>query len=93
MSDKKINISLKEEKDINNKYKKNILNNLDKLTVAKYEINPNLPLDPMFYDILCINCYECVKANEVDFHSEYCVIQSDESKINISLIKKFSANL
>jgi len=72
-----LNISIKEK---NSKYKKNILDNLDNIAVAKYEINPYLPLDPIFYDILCINCYECVKANEVDFHSEYCIIQSEESK-------------
>jgi len=65
-------------RDKNSKYKKNILHNLDVISVAKYEINPNIPLDPIFYDILCINCYECVKAYEVDFHSEYCIINSDE---------------
>lgn len=68
----------------NSKYKKNIMHNLDEIAVVKYEINPNLPLDPTFYDILCINCYECIKANEVDFHSEYCIIHSneyDQSKI------------
>ncbi len=73
---KDLNISLN---DKNSKYKKNILFNLDNIAVAKYEINPNIPLDPIFYDILCINCYECIKANEVDFHSEYCIVQSDEA--------------
>lgn len=75
-NNKDLNIS---NNDKNSKYKKNILLNLDNIAVAKYEINPNIPLDPIFYDILCINCYECVKANEVDFHSEYCIIQSDEA--------------
>jgi hypothetical protein len=56
------------------KYQKNILHNLDSIAVMQYNINPNLPLDPMFFDILCINCYECVKPQEVDEHSEYCVI-------------------
>jgi len=73
---KDLNISLN---DKNSKYKKNILFNLDNIAVVKYEINPNIPLDPIFYDILCINCYECIKANEVDFHSEYCIVQSDEA--------------
>jgi hypothetical protein len=59
---------------------------LDNIAVTKYEINPNLPLDPIFYDILCINCYECVKANEVDFHSEYCIIQSNEGKFEFYIL-------
>ena len=64
----------------NSKYKKNILNMLENISIAKYDLNPNLPVDPMFYDILCINCYECVKSSEVDFHSEFCMIQPEESK-------------
>ncbi len=60
------------------KYQKNIINSLDNICIAQYNINPNLPLDPLFFDILCINCYECVKCTEVDRHSEICVIQPDE---------------
>ena len=44
----------------------------------QYSINPNMPFDPTFYDILCIHCYECVKPTEVDEHSEYCVIHPDD---------------
>jgi hypothetical protein len=66
--------------DNTNKYQKNIINSLDSIAVIQYNINPNLPLDPLFFDILCINCYENVKPNEVDEHSEYCVIQPDDYK-------------
>jgi hypothetical protein len=56
------------------KYQSNIIHSLDSIAIMQYNINPNLPLDPMFFDILCINCYECVKPNEVDEHSEFCII-------------------
>ncbi len=71
------NINSQSESD---KYKKNILNNLDNIAIAKYYINPKIPLDPIFYDILCINCHECVKPDEVDIHSEYCIIQNEKGK-------------
>ncbi len=56
-------------------YKKNIINSLDQICVSQYNIGSNFPLDHKFMDILCINCYECVKCNEVDKHSETCVIK------------------
>jgi hypothetical protein len=61
-----------------NKYQKNIILSLDNIAVIQYTINPNLPLDPMFFDILCINCYECVRPTEVDQHSQFCIIQPDD---------------
>lgn len=60
------------------KYQKNIINSLDSICVSQYNINPNFPFDPYFFDILCINCYECVKYSEVDKHSKTCVIRPDE---------------
>jgi hypothetical protein len=33
----------------------------------------------MFFDVLCINCYECVKYTEVDLHSDYCIMQPEEN--------------
>ena len=60
------------------KYQKNIINRLDSICVAQYNINPNFPFDPLFFDVLCINCYECVKYIEVDKHSDLCVIRPDE---------------
>ena len=62
------------------KYQKNIINCLDKICVAQYNINPIFHLDPLFFDILCINCYECVKYHEVDKHSEICIVHPDEGK-------------
>jgi hypothetical protein len=60
------------------KYQKNIIQSLDSIAIMHYSINTNLPLDPMFFDILCINCYECVKPTEVDNHSQFCVIHPDD---------------
>jgi hypothetical protein len=56
-------------------YKKNIINSLDQICVSQYNVGSNFPLDHKFMDILCINCYECVKCNEVDKHSETCVVK------------------
>lgn len=56
-------------------YKRNIIDSLDKMCIAQYNIGQNFPFDPKFLDILCINCYECVKYYEVDKHSEICVIK------------------
>jgi hypothetical protein len=60
------------------KYQKNIIHALDSISISQYNINSNIPLDPMFFDVLCINCYECVKYNEIDEHSEICIIHSDD---------------
>ena len=76
--DKDKSISMEED---DTKYQKNIINSLDNICIAQYNINPNFPLDPLFFDILCINCYECVKYSEVDNHSEICVVRPDEGKI------------
>ncbi len=32
----------------------------------------SLPLGVNYVDVLCVNCYECVKANEVNQHSLKC---------------------
>lgn len=61
------------------KYQKNIIDSLNSISVQNYNIGSNIPLDPTFFDILCTNCYECVKPNEVDRHSDFCIMQSDES--------------
>ena len=52
---------------ISSEYQKNIITNLDSIAVAQYSINPNIPLDPSFFDVLCINCYECVKFKKLTF--------------------------
>lgn len=31
-----------------------------------------LTANPQYVDVLCVNCYECVKHVDVDHHSEYC---------------------
>ena len=64
-------------------YKKNMLESLDKICVTQYNLGNNFPFDPKFQDILCINCYECVKYSEVDFHSERCVsVPYDDDNYN-----------
>jgi hypothetical protein len=72
------NLNKSDPSETEEKYQKNIIDSLDNICIAQYNINPNLPLDPLFFDVLCINCYECVKCIEVDRHSEICVIQPDE---------------
>lgn len=32
-----------------------------------------LPLDGMAIDVICVNCYECVKFDYVDEHSNFCI--------------------
>ena len=72
-----------EEKDIKSKYQKNIITSLDNITIMKYQINDSsIPLDPSFLDVLCINCYECIKFNEMDLHSQKCIIKLDYFKDN-----------
>jgi len=56
-------------------YKDNIIKNLDSIVIKKYEIHNDFPLNPKFYDVLCINCYECIKLEECDKHSEICIIK------------------
>lgn len=68
-----------ERNSTNVKYQKNIINSLDSISIIQYTINSNIPLDPMFFDVLCITCYECVKYTEVDMHSEYCLYQPEEN--------------
>ena len=49
----------------------------------KYEINDSIiPLDPSFLDVLCINCYECIKFEDMDLHSQNCIIELDYFKDN-----------
>ena len=72
-----------EAKDIKNKYQKNIITSLDNITIMKYQINDStIPLDPSFLDVLCINCYECIKFDEMDLHSVRCVIKLEDFKDN-----------
>ena len=66
-------------------YKNNILDNLEKIVISKYQIKDDIPLDPKFYDVLCINCYECVKFNDIDQHSTFCVIKLEIGILNIYL--------
>lgn len=66
-------------------YQKNIINSLNSISIQNYHIGVNIPLDPTFFDILCTNCYECVKPNEVDRHSDYCIMQPEDSTYTILL--------
>lgn len=71
------------ESNLNSQYKKNIISSLDNILIMKYQIhNSKIPLNPSFMDVLCINCYECVKFGDMDFHSQKCVIGVDEFKEN-----------
>ena len=72
-----------ESKEIKNKYQKNIITSLDNITIMKYQINDSaIPLDPSFLDVLCINCYECIKFEDMDLHSQKCVIKLSGFKDN-----------
>ena len=54
----------------NNKFKSNIL--------ASKTINPiiiNNYINPFLLDILCINCYNFIKIEDIDKHSETCLIK------------------
>lgn len=31
-----------------------------------------LPIDALAIDVLCVNCYECIKVEHVDAHSLEC---------------------
>lgn len=73
----------KDESHLNSQYQKNIITSLDSISVMKYQINNSkIPLDPSFMDVLCINCYECVKFSEMDKHSASCIIGIDQYKDN-----------
>ena len=72
------------DKEKNTKYQKNIITNLDQMTILRYELgNPNIPFDESFLDVLCTNCYECVKYQDMDKHSEHCVIKLNEFNDNL----------
>lgn len=34
-----------------------------------------LPIDARAIDVLCVNCYECIKFDDVDRHSRECMDQ------------------
>ena len=59
-------------------YQKNIITSLDAISVMKYEIS----LNPLFMDVICINCYECVKLDEMDNHSQTCTIPLNDYNDN-----------
>ena len=72
-----------QSKDITNKYQKNIITSLDNIQIMKYQISDSaIPLDPSFLDVLCINCYECIKMEDMDLHSQKCVIKLEYFKDN-----------
>lgn len=77
-----INNFLKEKKN-NINYEKNIISSLEEMIVLHYEIGDCIiPFDPCFLDVLCTNCYECVKYEDMDSHSEKCVIKIKEFQDN-----------
>ena len=41
-------------------------------------VHNSLPLGANFIDVLCVNCYECVKITDVDTHSSVCQKPKDE---------------
>lgn len=64
--------------NISSNYQKNIITSLDAISVMKYEIS----LNPLFMDVICINCYECVKLDEMDNHSQTCTIPLNDYNDN-----------
>lgn len=46
-----------------------------------------LPIDAFSVDVLCVNCYECIKVENVDQHSIECV-KTLSFKPEVKLVRK-----
>jgi hypothetical protein len=77
----------------NSKYQKNIINSLDSIAVAQYSIHSSVPLDQIFFDVICINCYDCVKFSEVDKHGDTCVVQEEENYVELDGEEDYNARI
>lgn len=64
-------------------YHQNIISSINALSVPQYTLSLNLINDPSFLDVICINCYEIVKYDQMDNHSEKCVIVSSIENMTI----------
>jgi len=78
-----VNFMMMNENELNkinsDKYHKNIINSLDSISIIQYKLDSKFTFDPRFFDVLCTNCYECVRYEEIDLHSDKCVLQPDEN--------------
>jgi hypothetical protein len=77
----------------NSKYQKNIINALDGIAVAQYSIHSSVPLDPVFFDVICINCYDCVKFSEVDSHGDTCLMHEEENYVELDGEEDYNARI
>jgi hypothetical protein len=54
----------------------NLTHRLGGKAMKKERIHKNtdkvLPIDAFAIDVLCVNCYECIKITDVDIHSITC---------------------
>eukprot|EP00340_Litonotus_pictus_P010694 CAMPEP_0170538176 /NCGR_PEP_ID=MMETSP0209-20121228/103159_1 /TAXON_ID=665100 ORGANISM="Litonotus pictus, Strain P1" /NCGR_SAMPLE_ID=MMETSP0209 /ASSEMBLY_ACC=CAM_ASM_000301 /LENGTH=580 /DNA_ID=CAMNT_0010839823 /DNA_START=801 /DNA_END=2539 /DNA_ORIENTATION=- len=55
-------------------YQKNIIIDIDP---HQLQSRREIYLDPMFLDVLCINCYSCIKCNEIETHTDTCLVVED----------------
>jgi hypothetical protein len=44
-----------------------------KLDTSPKKTLQTLPIDALAIDVLCVNCYECVRYDKVDEHSTQCL--------------------
>lgn len=63
-------------------YANNIIDSINSLKVDKYNMSSCLLRDPSFLDVICINCYEIVKMEQMDDHSSKCSISTSNSPNN-----------
>lgn len=71
----------KEKENIS--YTNNIIDSINSLKIDKYNISSSFLKDPSFLDVICINCYEIVKMDQMDDHSSKCSISTSNSSNNI----------
>lgn len=57
-------------------YQQNIIQEID---THHFQQKREVYLDPMFLDILCTNCYNCIKYKEIEEHTDKCIIEDDEN--------------
>ena len=62
-----------------NRYHKNIINSIDSISIIQYKLDSKITFDPTFFDVLCTNCYEYVRYQDIDIHSDNCVLELEEN--------------
>lgn len=70
------NINAIEKNEIRERieYQKNIIDEIDSFQLQQRRENY---LDPLLLDMLCINCYCCIKYADIDKHTDKCLVVED----------------